>query len=153
MASQSRVVLSGALSAFPDMVEIRRLLEKMDIPALLPDALDPTRPMSPGRRRFYRTHALFSHVDRIRSRSTLSLLVVNPDRNGIPNFVSPTTFSEIAIAFAQRKGLFLLYGVPSAYEIELSGWNVAPLYGDLSRFAKLFKAAAQAETHQLSFLP
>ena len=151
--SPRRVVISGALSAFADMIQIQRLLDQMGVPAVLPEAIDPTQLISSRRRRAHRTRALFSHVNRIRSRSTLSLLVVNPDRNGIPNFVSPTTLGEIAIGFAQRKGLFLLYGVPYAYESELLGWDVIPLYGDLHIFAKLFREASKAEVAQLSFLP
>jgi hypothetical protein len=42
-----------------------------------------------------------------------SILVVNMDKNGIPNYIGGATFAEIMFAFYERKKIFLLNPVPT----------------------------------------
>jgi hypothetical protein len=150
LTTYSRIIISGELSAFRQMLHIQRQLAGLGVPALLPDAIDPTQALGLGKRREHRTRASFAHIARIRSPSTSVLLAINPDSYDEPNYISPSVFGEIAIAFAHRKGLFVLYGMPEAYRAELGDWNATALYGDIQPLTDEFRRKAVTTADQFT---
>ena len=59
------------------------------------------------------------------------MLVVNATKNGIPNYIGPNTFAEIAFGFYHRKNVVLLNRMYEPYREELQGWGVVCLNGIL----------------------
>ena len=63
-----------------------------------------------------------------------TVLVVNPDKNGVKGYIGGNTFLEMGIAFYLGKKIYLLYDIPKMeYELELQAMRPIVLGGDLSR--------------------
>lgn len=76
--------------------------------------------------------AALRHIRQIRSIDTDAILVVNESKNGVESYIGPNSFAEIAVAFADGKSIFVLYGHPAQYAEELHAWGVRALDGDIS---------------------
>jgi hypothetical protein len=129
---ERRVVLCGSMTFAREMDEIARRLHAAGVHAITPDDIDLAME--------YRTqddYVQFKrsvsrvHISKVRDPRTLGILVVNYDKHGIPSYIGPNTFAEIAIAFADRKRIFVLNGMPKAYSDELLAWGAKDLRGDL----------------------
>lgn len=77
------------------------------------------------------------HIRKIRdNEKTFGILVMNIDKHGIPNYIGPNTFAEIAVAITHYKKVYLFQGIPAFYRDELVAWNVIGLNGDIDRIIK-----------------
>jgi hypothetical protein len=91
------------------------------------------------------------HIRKIRDhKKTYGILVVNRDKHGVPDYIGPNTFAEIAVAFAHYKKIFLFQGIPEFYNDELTAWNVQALHGNLDSLIEECKEAQMQETLQIS---
>lgn len=130
--SSKRIVLCGSMTTFDEMKDTAWSLAQRGVLTELP----PPDPEIPKQHEdAYKRLASFAHIRRIRSTETYAILVVNPKRYGLVDYIGPSTFAEIAIAFAQRKPIYLLYGPPAVFEAELAAWNASSLYGNLDVLA------------------
>jgi hypothetical protein len=73
-----------------------------------------------------------AHFNRIVDPNNGIVLVVNATKNGIPNYIGPNTFAEIAFGFFHNKKVFLLNDIYHPYDDELLGWKVICLKGELN---------------------
>jgi len=71
--------------------------------------------------------AAWRHMSHIRQDHTAAILVVNVDRPNVPHYIGPNSFAEIGVAFAARRQVFLLQGMPDSYAEELTAWGVTCL--------------------------
>ena len=78
-----------------------------------------------------------AHFNRIVNPNNGVVLVVNATKNGIPNYIGPNTFAEIAFGFFHNKKVFLLNDIYYSYDDELRSWNVICLKGNLNDISKL----------------
>ena len=78
-----------------------------------------------------------AHFGRIVDPNNGIVLVVNATKNGIPNYIGPNTFAEIAFGFFHNKKVFLLNDIYHPYDDELIGWKVNCLKGNLNDITKL----------------
>jgi len=123
-----RVVLCGSMAFHEDMSRIAATLAGHGIECAKPEALDPeaeTGEAPLGRE--YKRKVSRIHMDKVMAPSTAAILVANFDKHGIPGYVGPNTFAEIAVAFSQNKPIFLLNGLPDIYADELSAWEAVDL--------------------------
>lgn len=61
-----------------------------------------------------------------------AVLVVNEDKNGIPNYIGPNTLLELGLAFHLHKKIYLLHNLPKQdFTEELLGMNIVELKGSL----------------------
>ena len=74
-----------------------------------------------------------AHFNRIVDPNNGIILVVNATKNGIPNYIGPNTFAEIAFGFFHNKKVFLLNDIYHPYDDELLGWKVICLKGNLNK--------------------
>src|SRR5260221_5507526 len=101
---RQRVVISGSMSFHSTMLEEARLLSKAGIRVLVPPSDsgmldDLTGDLYQEAKR----RLSMQHIRKIRDPKTCALLVVNCDKHGIPDYIGPNTFAEIAIALAHYK--------------------------------------------------
>lgn len=145
----SRIVICGSMSTYGQMRIIQGKLRDAYIKSIVPNA-DDDKILTITKEQFevYKRQISFRYLRKIRSPKTWAVLIVNPNKYEITNYIGPNTFAEIAIAFAQRKKIFILNDIPYVYEDELVSWRVIPLHGSLSRLITDYRGSCKV-SHQL----
>jgi len=139
------------MSFYGDMLDIQKSLIENSIPAIVPELEDQyTAELSEDNFVAFKRQVSFQYIKKIRAPETVAILAVNRDKHGIPDYIGPNTFAEIAVAFAQQKRIFLLQGVPNDYVDELQAWGVTSLDGSLSDIFQYYKAATEPSVRQLN---
>ncbi len=145
-----RVVLCGSMGAYSDILAISSHLNKLQVPTVVPEIEDENvQRLSANTFEDFKRRVSFQYLKKIRDPRTFAVLAVNVDRHGIPDYIGPNTFAEIAVAFAQSKKIYLLQGMPDDYTDELSAWRTVPVHGNLERLVGDFKRLCMAEDSQL----
>jgi hypothetical protein len=138
------------MSAYAEMLTIARVLESRGISTIVPVPEDHIKyQLSYDEFQAFKRDVSFRHLRQIRYPATYAVLAVNIDKHGIRSYIGPNTFAEIAVAFAQRKAIYLYQDVPSTYEDELMAWSAVPVNGDLDRLVVAFDRYKVAATAQL----
>lgn len=122
------VVLCGSMKFKNEIVKISERLKGLGYNVLLPEEC------MRGEDKLIASRA---HFDRIVNPDNGVMLIVNATKNGIPNYIGPNTFAEIAFGFYYNKKVFLLNDIYHPYDDELLGWKVNCLKGNLNNISKL----------------
>lgn len=117
------VVLCGSMKFKNEIVKISERLKGLGYNVLLPEEC------MRGEEKLLASRA---HFNRIVDPNNGIVLVVNATKNGIPNYIGPNTFAEIAFGFFHNKKVFLLNDIYHPYDDELLGWKVICLKGELN---------------------
>jgi hypothetical protein len=119
------VVICGSMKTLDLMSRIASFLRDAGLRVVVPapDAAE----ISDNTKRL----ASWRHMDHIQKRRTAAVLVVNVDRPNVPHYIGPNSFAEISVAFAVRRPVFLLQGMPESYAEELTAWGVTCLNQDV----------------------
>ncbi|MBR6820757.1 MAG: hypothetical protein IKM55_00865 [Bacilli bacterium] len=118
------VVLCGSMKFKNEIVKISERLRGLGYNVLLPEEC------MRGEDKLIASRA---HFNRIVDPNNGIILVVNATKNGIPNYIGPNTFAEIAFDFFHNKKVFLLNDIYHPYDDELLGWKVICLKGNLNK--------------------
>ena len=118
------VVLCGSMKFKDEIVKISERLKGLGYNVLLPEEC------MRGEDKLIASRA---HFNRIVDPNNGLMLVVNATKNGIPNYIGPNTFAEIAFGFYHNKKVFLLNDIYHPYDDELLGWQVNCLKGNLNK--------------------
>lgn len=118
------VVLCGSMKFKNEIVKISERLKGLGYNVLLPEEC------MRGEDKLIASRA---HFDRIVNPDNGLILIVNATKNGIPNYIGPNTFAEIAFGFYHKKKVFLLNDIYHPYDDELLGWKVICLKGKLEK--------------------
>ena len=118
------VVLCGSMKFKNEIVKISERLRGLGYNVLLPEEC------MRGEDKLIASRA---HFNRIVNPNNGIILVVNATKNGIPNYIGPNTFAEIAFGFFHNKKVFLLNDIYHPYDDELLGWKVICLKGNLNK--------------------
>jgi hypothetical protein len=127
-----QIVVCGSMSVLPLMHRLADWLRSVGVAAVVPEPDDDPLGDAAAAVRC-KAAASRKHFDTIRSGRTAAVLVVNVDRQGQRDYVGPNAFAEAAVAFAERRPVYLLQGMPSAYRDELTALGATCLSGDLRR--------------------
>lgn len=129
---KQRIVICGSMSSYNLFSQIRNLLENEGVNAVIPDSDEEILIKYPNINfEEHKRKASFNYLTKIKDPATRAILAVNPRKYDVDNYIGPNTFAEIAVAFAQKKKIYLLYSSPSMYEDELVAWNTISLNGNL----------------------
>lgn len=130
---KKRIVICGSMSSYGQMLELQNELSSNNVSSIIPSN-DDDKVLSLTQLQFeiYKRKISFRYLKKIRHPSTWAILIVNPKKYDIKNYIGPNTFAEIAIAFAQRKKIYLINDIPTVYHDELFAWRVISLNGNLS---------------------
>jgi hypothetical protein len=144
-----RLVLCGSMTFFGHMRELREELNGYDINVALPDAEDGINDHGPRQYELFRRHVVKRHLQRVRSQRTFGILVTNFDKHGIPDYIGPSTFAEIATAAATNKRIFVLQDFPTVFKDVLADWEAVPLRGRLEPLLELYHSSCMHLEQQL----
>jgi hypothetical protein len=122
------VVLCGSMKFKNEIIMISERLKGLGFNVLLPEEC------MRGEDKLIASRA---HFNRIVDPNNGVLVIVNATKNGIPNYIGPNTFAEIAFGFFHNKKVFLLNDIYHPYDDELLGWKVICLKGNLNNITKL----------------
>ena len=152
--NKKRIVICGSMSFYEQMVLAHNSLLKNMIPSVLPaDDKDMALKLSNHKFEDYKRKVSFRYLTQIRDLKTWCVLVINPKRHGIINYIGPNTFAEIAVAFSNRKKVYLMYGIPNIYEDELQAWRATSLNGILDKLIIHYNEVCCKENQQLGLFP
>lgn len=131
------VIICGSMSFYNEMLFIKQYLLSFNINAHVPDSdeLSLKKNMSSKSNEFicaYKGMMSRIHFNKILKKSTMALLIVNPKKNSIENYIGANTLVEIGLAFIRNKSIFILYDFPIIYKEELCAWGAVPLRGDIN---------------------
>lgn len=118
------VVLCGSMKFKNEIIKISERLKGLGFNVLLPEEC------MKGEDKLIASRA---HFNRIVDPNNGIILVINATKNGIPNYIGPNTFAEIAFGFFHNKKVYLLNDIYHPYDDELLGWRVNCLKGDLNK--------------------
>jgi len=142
---KKRIVVCGSMSFYTDMMTQARILRDAGIDVVVPITESPYHDsISDASFQIFKRKASMRHIRKIRdNEKTFGILVMNIDKHGIPNYIGPNTFAEIAVAITHYKKVYLFQGIPAFYRDELIAWEVKCLNGDLERIIKDFWLAEE----------
>jgi hypothetical protein len=135
-AEPRTVVICGSMKNLDLMTKIGKLLESagLDVVTPVPDTMEEEWSFEGSIA--LKREASRRHMDSIRRRGTVAVLVVNVDRADKKHYVGPNSLAEIGVAFSDNRRVFLLQGMPDCYVDELMAWGVECLNGDLPRITR-----------------
>lgn len=78
---------------------------------------------------------MLAHFDKVAEGD--AILVVNDAKHGVDGYIGPNVLMEMALAFYQRKPIFILNDLPlnSPFEEELKGMMPVVLKGDVKNLS------------------
>lgn len=145
-----RIALCGSMSVYPCILDQQSCLANLDVRTIVPDPEDDVaEDLGPREFDEFKRRVAFAYLRKIRDPRTFAVLAVNCDNHGIPNYIGPNTFAEIAVAFAQGKKIYVFQQIPAVYEDELIAWGAIPLGGDLSPLVDDFHTRRREAEKQL----
>lgn len=136
LARRQRIVLCGSMAFYSKMLDLRDELSLHGLPAFAPDPDNDLFTTQEKSDQITKRRASMRHIRKVRDQSTFGILVVNFDKHGIPDYIGPNTFAEIAVALAHYKRIYLFQSVPRFYQDELLAWGAIPLHGDIRLIVK-----------------
>lgn len=69
-----------------------------------------------------------------------AILVLNYEKNGIPNYIGGNTFLEMGVAFWLMKKIYVLHPIPDMdYKTEMHAMQPVVLHGNLRKIPKVLK--------------
>lgn len=147
-AQARTVVICGSMKNLGLMTRIGAVLETAGLRVVTPLPDEPNGSWSVEVSAAVKRAASRRHMNHIRHRETVAVLVVNVDRGSRRNYVGPNSFAEISVAFADDRRVFLLQGMPDYYADELEAWGVECLEGDLPRLARDLGSAQEVDQNR-----
>ena len=146
-----RVVICGSMSSYPIMLEVSLLLSDMNVDCIVPEKENSFHSeLSKEDFEGFKRRVSYDYLQKIKYYGTSAILIINPKKHNIDNYIGPNTFAEIAVAFASKKKIFVYYEYPAIYEDELTAWGAIELKGELDILVAFHKKASIQEIIQPS---
>lgn len=130
------IVICGSMSSYKEMLDCQKLLEKENIPSIVPqkEIFFEFDDHISCQEKIKRKQVLSrKHFQEICDASVFAVLVVNPTKNQIKNYIGANTFAEIAVAFCYYRRVFILYDIYDKFKDELIAWETQPLRGNINK--------------------
>jgi len=112
-----KIVICGSMKFFDTMKHCADALRSKGYDVIVPDdGID----VPSDRFIEYKRTVSRQHFDAIAAPDTDAVLVVNQEKNDMPNYIGANTFAEIAMAFYFEKKIYLLNDIYKPYAVELA---------------------------------
>ena len=118
------IVICGSMKVKDKIIKIGKELEKKGHKVFYPTECFENKP---------KEIASKAHFDRISSKESDTILIINEKAHGKENYIGPNSFAEIAFGFYFKKDIYLLNDIYEPYIDELSGWHVKTLKGKIDK--------------------
>ncbi len=134
---KQQIVICGSMSSYNLFSQLASILKNEGFNVVIPDSDEEILIKFPNLNfDEHKRKASYNYLTKIKYLGTRAVLIVNPKKYDIDNYIGPNTFAEIAVAFAHSKKIYLLNSVPTIYEDELVAWNATSLNGNLDILKK-----------------
>ncbi|MDD2891955.1 MAG: hypothetical protein PHQ95_03240 [Candidatus Gracilibacteria bacterium] len=119
-----KITICGSIAFYPEMTEVAKVLEsighEVKFPQIENKSID-------GKEQAIRIH--FEKIE-----WSDAVLVLNYDKNGIPNYIGANTLLEMGLAFYLRKPIYILNEIPEiSYKEEILGMKPRVINGDFGK--------------------
>lgn len=143
------MVLCGSMALHGKMFLLSKELTRLGVQNFAPEP-DTLFSMDSGQASYdaFKRKASLSHIDKIMHKSTMGVLIVNVDKYDIPDYIGANAFAELAVAFACRKKIYLLQGLPDKYSDEIRAWGGICLHGRLDRLVDDYQSSHVSHVDQ-----
>jgi len=144
-----KITICGSIAFFTEMAEMTKKLEALGHQVKLPpfEIEDENGNMIPVMEYYEKRKAKTDDTSWIWDRKEEAMrlhfekvewsdavLILNYEKNGIPNYVGANTLLEIGLAFHLRKKIFFLNDIPDiSYKEEILGMKPIVINGDLTK--------------------
>ena len=147
---KKQLILCGSMSYYNEFVQIKRHLSDLGIKCIIP-ASDAQYELQLKKEAFddYKRSMSYKYITKIKQLETIGVLIYNPEKHGIKNYIGPNTFAEIAVAFSTKKRIFIYYDLPSVYYEELTSWRCSCYKGNYLKLYENIHEYFQIENAQL----
>jgi hypothetical protein len=139
------ITICSSANFYQRVIEIRNQLEDMGYQTIVPVTALKMEKSGDFDASHYRTwlandddyhkkaELMRKHFDEVTNGD--AILVINEEKHGKANYIGGNVLMEMALAFYQKKPIFILNGLPheSAFEEEIKGMTPILLHGDLSK--------------------
>ncbi|WP_335092538.1 hypothetical protein [Nostoc sp.] len=130
------------MSNYEEMLKYQNILMKNNIPCLVPENEgELIKQLSRDEFNEFKRKVSKKHFEEIINNNVFAILVVNPTKNYIPNYIGANTFAEIAIAFYKQRQIFLLYDIYEGFKDELIAWDIKPLQGNINSLIEEYNSS------------
>src|SRR3989344_4693339 len=134
-----RIIIAGSLSAAEEIIEIKDELvargDEVEYPTGVKkyESQGHQMPSDEEKAQDKIDHDLIrGYFEKIKDYE--ALLVVNPEKNGVPGYIGGNTLIEMAFAFVLHKPIYLLYQIPEMpYTSEIEAMKPVVINKDLSK--------------------
>ena len=153
LTTNRRIVLIGSMGVYEKILSIAERLNVLGINTIVPEAEGgAVQQLSLFDFESFKRRVSFAYLRKIRDPRTYCVFAINQYLHGMPDYIGPNTFAEIAVAFAQSKKIYLYQSIPEAYCEELSAWRGIQLRGSLDKLITDFRTDCMVENAQLRLL-
>ncbi|HSX29947.1 MAG TPA: hypothetical protein VLE73_05315 [Candidatus Saccharimonadales bacterium] len=142
------VTICSSASFYRQVVDLQEKLKKMGVNAVVPDMAHEMKRKNDYDVTHYKTwyeddgdyhkkaKLMHGHFDKVAAGD--SVLIVNFEKNGKPNYIGANVLMEMALAFHLNKPIFILNELPenSPFEEEIKGMTPIVLHGKLQDLPK-----------------
>lgn len=133
-----KIIICGSISVAEEILRIKRRLEKMGHEVEVPEGVKRpeiqarTEASTEERAEIKEKYDLIKgYFEKIKLNDVV--LVVNPEKKGIPGYIGGNTFLEMGFAYVLGKKLYCLYPIPQIpYTAEILAMKPIVLSGDLT---------------------
>ena len=144
-----KITLCGSIAFYDEMLGIKKELEELGHKVTLPpfEVKDENGNMIPVKEYYVKRKAETNDASWIWDRKeeamrlhfqkvawSNAVLILNYDKNNVPNYIGANTLLEMGLAFHLHKKLFLLNGIPEInYKEEILGMKPVVVSKDLTK--------------------
>lgn len=148
MTKQPIITICSSANFYKQVGELQEELEKQGLTAIIPAMATKMKENGDFDVSHYKTWfadpndyhkkaaLMRGHFDEVAKAD--AILVVNNEKHGVANYIGGNVLMEMALAFYQRKPIFILNEIPedSSFAEEIKGFEPVVLRGDASQLAE-----------------
>lgn len=133
------LLLCGSMKFYDLMKRIKNQMERNGIDTTIPaDENFDINELNDEEINRFKRHVSNNYLRKIRDKNTYAILVVNEEKNGIPNYIGANTLVEIGMAFTWGKKIFIYNQLYEPLLDEMKAWGCEPLNGNTSAIYDYF---------------
>ena len=132
------LLLCGSMKFYDLMIAIKHQMEREGIDTIIPADEDFDMDLNEEEMNRFKRQVSSNYLRKIRDKNTYAILVVNEEKNGIPNYIGANTLVEIGMAFTWGKKIFIYNQLYEPLIDELQAWECEALDGDMSAIHHYF---------------
>ena len=135
------ITICGSIKFIKEMNDWKKLLEAKGFEVFSP-AGEKTSSKEENRENKIKNNRIIEHYQYIRKSE--GVLILNYEKNGVPNYIGGNALMEMAFAFSQNKDIFLLNPIPDMpYSDEIIAMKPIIINNDIEKITEYYNNLPQ----------